>query len=393
MAQVIEKFSSGKEPVRIVCFGDSITGIYYHTGGRRAWPDMLGIALQRIYPHEKVEIINAGISGNTTGTGLTRMEKDVLAYKPHLVIVMYGMNDCAGAQPEIFSDNLKHIVQRSRDAGAEAVLCTPNSIYPQDEVRFQHLAEFAEVVRKVAAEMSVPLADCYRAYEDVRARNPIEWMLLMSETIHPAMNGHKLFAEVIAETITSRRISLSDVPPPSPSLNFTFSRLAQKQPVSVIAMPPYDKVMTDALHKLFPDALIDVTPWPVAGVSLQDIENWAKSVRAQKPTLVVIAVPPEVTAANEEEFIRSYHWVLNWSLAYGKQEWDVIAIVPTVSQPLNDIKSFSFLRELSRRVILGVDIGFVERPQGDMSGPEAVVSRWVQQDYAVWTKPATNNRS
>jgi len=33
------------QPVRIVCFGDSITGVYYHTGGRRAWCDLLGVAL------------------------------------------------------------------------------------------------------------------------------------------------------------------------------------------------------------------------------------------------------------------------------------------------------------------------------------------------------------
>lgn len=34
----------------IVCLGDSITGAYYHTGSKRAWPDMLGIALKRLYP-------------------------------------------------------------------------------------------------------------------------------------------------------------------------------------------------------------------------------------------------------------------------------------------------------------------------------------------------------
>ena len=31
----------------VVCFGDSITGIYYHSGNRRAWPEMLKIALDQ----------------------------------------------------------------------------------------------------------------------------------------------------------------------------------------------------------------------------------------------------------------------------------------------------------------------------------------------------------
>jgi len=364
---VVEKLQSGRASVRIVCFGDSITGVYFHTGGQRAWCDMLGIALQRIYPRAKIEMFNAGLSGNSTIEGLARMEKDVSVHQPHLVVVMFGMNDCKyGGKPEEFGENLEKIVQRSREIGAEVILCTPNSIYPQDQLRVPYLAGFAEIVRKTAARMAVPLVDCYRVYEDLRAVSPTEWMLLMSETVHPAMHGHKLFAEVIAETITDRRISLVDVPPFSPSLDFTLRRIRQKQPVSMIAMPPYDKIMADALCNCFPDARIDVTTWSVAGVSLKAIEAWAKDVRDKKPNLVVIAVPSEAKAATEEEFIRSYNEMLNWSLAPGNPEWDVVVIVPAGE-------------DLARRVILGKDIGYIELPKGDISASGAVVARWVQE--------------
>ena len=40
------KLQSSK-PLRIVCFGDSVTGVYYHTGSRRAYTDMVGIALKK----------------------------------------------------------------------------------------------------------------------------------------------------------------------------------------------------------------------------------------------------------------------------------------------------------------------------------------------------------
>ena len=39
--------AEGKEPVRIACIGDSITGVYCHSGGQRAYPEMLQIALQK----------------------------------------------------------------------------------------------------------------------------------------------------------------------------------------------------------------------------------------------------------------------------------------------------------------------------------------------------------
>jgi lysophospholipase L1-like esterase len=90
--------AAGKEPVRIVCIGDSITGVYFHTGGLRAYPEMLEIALQKIYPQAQVTVRNAGISGDTTKGALARLDRDVLTHKPHLVTVMFGMNDMANGR-------------------------------------------------------------------------------------------------------------------------------------------------------------------------------------------------------------------------------------------------------------------------------------------------------
>ncbi len=81
------------EAARVVCFGDSVTGVYYHTGSRRAYTDMLGIALRKLAPQAKVEMINAGISGHTTENALARIDRDVIVHKPDLVTVMFGLND------------------------------------------------------------------------------------------------------------------------------------------------------------------------------------------------------------------------------------------------------------------------------------------------------------
>src|SRR5439155_9965949 len=144
--------------VKIVCFGDSITRVYYHTGGQRAWCDVLGIALKRIYPRAQVEMINAGISGNDTAAALKRMERDVLSHNPQLVAVMFGMNDVVRQTPAAFHDNLGEIVKRSRDRGAEAILMTPNSIYPGDALRPPwRVSQYAEIVRQVGTELDVPV--------------------------------------------------------------------------------------------------------------------------------------------------------------------------------------------------------------------------------------------
>ncbi|MFC1596523.1 SGNH/GDSL hydrolase family protein [Planctomycetota bacterium] len=368
---------NGETAVPIVCFGDSITGVYYHTGGRRAWCDMLGIALGKVYPKAKIEMINAGISGNTTPQGLARMERDVLARRPRLVVVMYGMNDVVRTEPEAFRANLRQIVQRCRASGAAVVLSTPNSVYANAPRPMARLEEFARIVRDVAEELSVRLADCFSAYEELRKEDVTEWRLLMSETIHPGMNGHKKFAEVMAQAISGREVSLADEGPPADALRFTFQRLGAKQPLDVVAMPPYDRIVPEALRTLFPEAEIRVTVWPVEGQSLSAIEEWGKGVRRRKPHLVVVAVPGDRGADDEEAFLRSYNWVLNWSVDFGQAHWDLVPILPSVAGELTDEERGR--EALVRRITMGIDTRWIERQPGDERSPAEIVADWIAE--------------
>jgi acyl-CoA thioesterase-1 len=206
--------TAGERPVRIVGFGDSITGVYYHSGGRRAWTEMLGLALQRVYPQAKITTINAGVSGGNTATGLARMDKDVLAHQPDLVVIMFGMNDVVANTPEAYEANLRTMVAKCRAINAEVVLCTPNWITEDNGSRqLGKLAAYAEIVRKVATELALPLTDCFSIYEAVAMLDLRQYAVLMSDGIHPNMRGHKLFAESMAETITGQKVSLAEVGP------------------------------------------------------------------------------------------------------------------------------------------------------------------------------------
>jgi lysophospholipase L1-like esterase len=125
LTSAIEKLTKGTL-LKIVCFGDSITGTYYHTGGRRAWTNALGQTLKELYPQARLEMINAGISGNTSAHGLERMDADVLSHNPDLIIAMFGMNDVAHLQTDDLRQNLTEIVKRAHEHNSEIVLMTPN---------------------------------------------------------------------------------------------------------------------------------------------------------------------------------------------------------------------------------------------------------------------------
>jgi pimeloyl-ACP methyl ester carboxylesterase len=47
-----------------------------------------------------------------------------------------------------------------------------------------------------------------------------------------------------------------------------------------------------------------------------------------KPDLVVIAVPGQLTEKTPQTFHKHYAWIMNWSLSFGPQEWDVVVALP-----------------------------------------------------------------
>ena len=96
----------------IVCFGDSITAGY---AVRRGFPSFLLESLRQRFPDSKIEMINSGISGDTSQDGLSRLDWAVLSYEPDLVTINFGINDCVlGLSLEEFEMNLVEMVRRIR---------------------------------------------------------------------------------------------------------------------------------------------------------------------------------------------------------------------------------------------------------------------------------------
>lgn len=360
----------GPKPVTIVCLGDSVTGVYYHTGGRRAYPEMLQIAIIQALPAAQVRVINAGISGNTTADGLARLERDVLSHKPNLVTISFGLNDMARLSETQFEENLTSLVEKCRAANAQVVLCTPNAVMETGHRPIAKLIQYCDRIRSLGKKLQVPVCDQYAAGERLRARDALAWRLTLSDEIHPNIDGHKRMAEELCRTIASRHVSLKNVDPPRDALQKTNELLRQGKPVRVLAMPPYDIMIAPALKQLHPAAEVEVTPWPVEGKSLTEIEQAAnKTVRAMKPDLAILAVPAKAAEnLNDEQFIRAYSWIMNWSLSFGHQEWDCLVVHPSVLTT----ESKELRADLIRQLVRAQDLTLVDRKANDLSTAETI---------------------
>ncbi len=373
--QTLAKLEAGK-PTKVVCFGDSVTGVYYHTGSRRAYTDMLGIALQKAVPGSRPEMINAGISGHTTVNALSRIERDVLKHQPDLVTVMFGLNDMTRVPLEDYEKNLHAIVKKCREARAEVLLCTPNAVITTTSRPAEKLVKYCDVVRKVGTELNVPVCDTYQQLSALRKQDPLAWRMQMSDEIHPNMAGHKKMAELLAASITGNTVSLDDVKPLENAIPRTRSLIKDKRPIKVIAQPPLDQLIQTVLPEIAPEAKLEVTTWDTSGKTLKQIEADAKQlIRPAKPDLVLLAIPRTAQAKSQEEFIRSMMWTMNYSLNFGTGGWDCVVFHPDVFDSEHPVTDND---KLTRQLVLGQDLTLVERSQGDKASAAELLKQWLK---------------
>lgn len=205
-------------PITIVAFGDSVTHgaligeINYET----VYWNLLKKKLNAFRSDIPVNVINAGISGITAKASLERLDKQVLAHNPDLVIVCFGLNDINGTLKE-YTESLGYIFDKCTAAGAEVVFMTPNMLntYVAEDTPKEYL-EYAAITAEyqnsgkmdmyistaieVAKEKNVMVCDCYSKWKKISETEDTT-MLLCNRINHPTREMHKLFADSLYDIL------------------------------------------------------------------------------------------------------------------------------------------------------------------------------------------------
>ncbi len=204
-----------KKGDKIVFLGDSITAAAGPSNSSKGYITVIKGVLDQKHKDLGIELVNAGISGHKVPNLQARLQKDVLAKKPTLVVIYIGINDVwHGDQPkpngtpkDKFEEGLKDIITKIKEAGAQVVLCTPTVIgeKPGGANKLDaQLDEYAEISRNVAKELKVPLCDLRQAFVDyLKDNNPMknERGILTSDRVHLNEAGNKLVAETMLKSI------------------------------------------------------------------------------------------------------------------------------------------------------------------------------------------------
>jgi lysophospholipase L1-like esterase len=192
----------------LVCLGDSLTAGYGATtpgidDETKSYPAYLRAKLN-------IPVFNAGVSGGTTSEALSRIEADVLAKDPRIVIIELGANDIRyGIFPWGTKDNLQKIIDLIDNGKRKIYLA---KFYTEEVVRsmmnnfdFSNLPDYFgsfDLTDPAVQTMLITLYD--NVFDELASSNNVEliediwsgvWGEHMSDEVHPNAQGYERMAE------------------------------------------------------------------------------------------------------------------------------------------------------------------------------------------------------
>ena len=204
---------TAQKKTRIVFFGDSITQMGVNEGG---YIKQMQSTLQQRGLADQYELMGAGIGGNKVYDLYLRMEDDVLAKNPDVVVIWIGVNDVwhktsgIGTDAEKFERFYDAIIKKLQAKNIKVFLATPAVIgertdftNPQDG----DMNLYSSIIRKIAARHNAGLIDLRKTFLDYNLKNNAankESGILTTDRVHLNAAGNNLVAEKMMEALVKK---------------------------------------------------------------------------------------------------------------------------------------------------------------------------------------------
>ena len=172
---------------KIVAFGDSLTAGLGLPNESLSYPALLQKMLEA--DGYQYEVVNAGVSGDTTAGGLRRIEWALGSGDVRVVILELGANDFLRGQPVSESRrNLSQIIERVKARNARVLLA---GMYTTTNAGEKYQREIHEAFQSLAREHNVAFIPFF--LEGVAGREDLN----QPDGIHPNAEGTKVVAETV----------------------------------------------------------------------------------------------------------------------------------------------------------------------------------------------------
>ena len=175
-----------KDHSNLLIYGDSLSA-GYGMDTEKQWSE----ELKKILIEEKIglTIINKSLSGETTGGGLSRLEKIIDNSKPSYILIELGGNDALrGYPPAKIKNNIEEMINLSIKKGVK-VLLMQIRILPNYGRRYQ--TSFESIYKEVSQENNIPLIPFM--LNDIALNKE----MMLDDGIHPNATAQPLIAKFL----------------------------------------------------------------------------------------------------------------------------------------------------------------------------------------------------
>jgi lysophospholipase L1-like esterase len=147
---------AANQPLIIVAIGSSSTRGWMATDIAHSYPALLQRELNAAFPKADFAVINRGIGGQDAPEELARLDSDVLAIHPQMVIWQVGANGAVrDASPEVFKRLVAEGIDKIKASGAD-VMMMDNQRSPRVMASPEHTV-LENALRDIASEAGVNL--------------------------------------------------------------------------------------------------------------------------------------------------------------------------------------------------------------------------------------------
>lgn len=206
-------------PITIVAFGDSVTHgavAYQEFDYESVYWNRLKKKITEVRNYVPVNAINAGIGGVTAKMSVERMDSQVIAHNPDLIIICFGLNDVNFPFDE-YMESLEIMFDKGKKCGADVIFMTPNMLntYVDEDTAPVHIEIARGTAQKqndgtmdlymesavaLAEKMGITVCDCYSKWKEL-SKTENTTKLLANRINHPIREMHELFAQSLFDTI------------------------------------------------------------------------------------------------------------------------------------------------------------------------------------------------
>jgi lysophospholipase L1-like esterase len=198
---------------RVIFFGDSITQQGVEPGGYITRIDSICRLENK---SSEFEFIGSGIGGNKVYDLYLRMDDDVLAKSPDIVVIYIGVNDVwhkasfgTGTDPDKFERFYNAILKKLKDKNIRPILCTPAVIGERTDFSNQQdgdMNRYSGIIRGIAQKNNLPLVDLRQKFLDYNKQYNTENKesgILTRDRVHLNEKGNQLVADEMWQAIKS----------------------------------------------------------------------------------------------------------------------------------------------------------------------------------------------